>query len=82
MERSVKRQKLTSQEKDVLEKKTVLELEQAAAEAMMGAYQQKMALISEKRKEIEKEKKKLAFRLKSHDERVLKNTIAIVFVCL
>jgi hypothetical protein len=49
-------------------------LEQEAAEAMRAEYQ-KMSLIAEKRKEIENEEKKIAAYLKSHDAKLLQNTI-------
>jgi hypothetical protein len=75
IERSAKRQRLIQLEKNAMENKTALQLEQEAAEAMLAEYQKKMSVIAEKRKEIENEEKKIAARLKSHDTKLLQNTI-------
>jgi hypothetical protein len=58
MERSAKRQRLIQLEKNAMENKTALQLEQEAAEAMLAEYQKKMSVIAEKGRKLRMKKRR------------------------
>jgi hypothetical protein len=76
MERNKKRRDLVQAEKDVLQKKSMLENDENSALMMIQEYQKKVALIATKRKELEKEEKAVLCKKKAEERKITKQAIS------
>ena len=75
MERNKKRRDLVQAEKDVLQKKSMLENDENSALMMIQEYQKKVAFITTKRKELEKEEKAVLCK-KAEERKITRQAIS------